>query len=86
VSGEDLVRGVRPDGTMMVAFDALRLPLALPPLAPAILRLIDGKRSVGEIAERLAAVGTGPDAFRRAWRQTFTALEGINRVLIAAPA
>jgi hypothetical protein len=50
------------------------------------LPLIDGRRSVGEIATLLAGLGTRPDAFRKAWGQTFAALERINRVLLAAPA
>jgi hypothetical protein len=66
--------------------DGLRVPIALPPLAPAILRLVDGRRSVGGIAAALAEKGTGDDAFRRAWRSTFVALEHINRLLLAAPA
>lgn len=85
LSGPELADGIRPDGTITVVFDGLRLPVALPPLAAAILRLIDGRRSVGEIAASLAERGTGADAFGRAWRATFTALERINRLLLAAP-
>jgi hypothetical protein len=55
-------------------------------MASAILPLIDGRRSVGEIGATLAARGMKPDAFGRAWRQTFAALVRINRVLLAAPA
>jgi hypothetical protein len=33
----------------------------------------------------LAARGTKQDVFMKAWRQTFTALERINRLLLAAP-
>ena len=57
---------------------------ALPPLAPAILRLVDGRRTVGEIAAALAATGTAAEAFARAWRATFAALERVNRLLLAA--
>jgi hypothetical protein len=85
IDGEALVRGLRPDGTLIVAFDGLRIPVALPPLASAILPLIDGQRSVGRIAATLAGRGTKPEAFQKAWRQTFTALERVNRVLLAAP-
>ena len=54
VDGEALARGIRPDGTLPVIFDGLRVPVALPPLASAILPLIDGQRSVGEIGAILA--------------------------------
>ena len=85
LSGPELAGGIQPDGTIAFLLDGLRLPIALPPLAPAILRLIDGRRSVGAIAAALAQHGTGEAAFQRAWRTTFTALERINRLLLAAP-
>ena len=85
IPGETLARSIGPDGTMPVNFDGLRIPIALPALASAILPLIDGQRSVGQIGAVLAARGTKPEAFAKAWRQSFTALERINRVLLAAP-
>ena len=85
LSGPELAGGIGPDGTITMVFDGLRLPLALPPLAPAILRLIDGQRSVGQIAAALAEHGTRAEAFERAWRATFAVLEKINRLLLAAP-
>jgi SAM-dependent methyltransferase len=85
VTGEALAHGIRPDGTLPVSFDGLQVPVALPPLASAILPLIDGVRSVGQIGEILLRRGSKPDAFGKAWRETFTALQRINRVLLAAP-
>ena len=70
----------------MAVLDGLRIPLSLPPLASAILPLIDGQRSVGQIGVILSGRGTRPDAFRNAWRQTYAALERINRVLLVPPA
>jgi SAM-dependent methyltransferase len=86
IDGEALKRGIRPDGTLIVNFDGRRVPVPLPPLAAAILPLIDGQRSIGDIGDILAARGTKADAFTKAWTQAFTALERINRVLLAAPA
>jgi SAM-dependent methyltransferase len=83
--GEALANAIQPDGVVAFRIDGLRLPITLPPLAPAILRLVDGCRSVGAIANALAARGTGRDAFMRAWNSTFPALEHINRLLLAAP-
>ncbi len=60
--------------------------MPLPPLAAAILRLVDGKRTVAEIGAALAARGTGAEAFARAWAATFAALERVNRLLLAPPA
>lgn len=84
--GAALAAAVRPDGTLPMLFDGLRIPVALPPLATAILPLIDGARTVGQIAAALSGRGIKPDAAAKAWRATFTALERVNRVLLAAPA
>ena len=86
VTGEDLARGIRPDGTLPVLFDGLRVPVALPALASAILPLIDGQRSLSAIRAIMAGRGTRTEAFDKAWQQIFTALERINRLLLAAPA
>jgi SAM-dependent methyltransferase len=83
-TGEALASAVQPDGTITFMIDGLRLPIALPPLAPAILRLVDGQRSVGTIASVLAERGTNAEAFGRAWHSTFVALEHINRLLLAS--
>lgn len=83
---EELARNIRPDGTLPFLFDGVRVPVALPALAPAILRLANGRRSVGGIGAALAARG-GTDAatFRRAWRATYDALVRVNRLLLAPP-
>lgn len=85
VTGEQLAGFIQPDGTITMAFDGLRAPIPLPAMAAAILRLVDGQRTVSEIGATLAARGSNPDAFSRAWRATFTALEHVNRLLLAAP-
>jgi SAM-dependent methyltransferase len=83
--GADLARHIRPDGTIPFLFDGLRVPVPLPPLAAAILRLIDGVRTVGDIGAELGN-RVGPDAFERAWRDTYTPLCALNRILLAPPA
>jgi SAM-dependent methyltransferase len=82
--GEEMARHIRPDGVMPLTFDGLTLMLSLPPLAPAILRLVDGTRSVGDIGAALAVRGTSQAAFTQAWRSTWTALNGVNRLLLAS--
>jgi hypothetical protein len=84
--GEELAKAIRPDGTLPLLFGGLRQPVALPNLAPAILRLIDGQRSVADIRAVLAGRGTDEAAFTRAWAVTWTTLSRCNRVLLAAPA
>ena len=82
----ELARNIRRDGTLPFLFDGLRAPISLPPLAGAILNLIDGQRTVQDIAQALQSRGTDRAVFDRAWRQTFDALCAVNRVLLAAPA
>jgi hypothetical protein len=84
--GEALASAIQPDGTIRFMIDGLRLPIALPPLAPPILRLVDGQRPVGAIGAALSGRVTNAEAFGRAWRSTFLALEHINRLLLAPPA
>jgi SAM-dependent methyltransferase len=79
-----MAQEIGPDGTTGLLFGGLRAAIALPRLAPAILRQIDGKRSVAEIAEALAPRAT-PAAFASAWEKTYTALNQVNRLLLAAP-
>lgn len=86
ISGPALAKHIRPDATVPFLFDGLRANVALPPLAAAILALVDGERTVAAIGETLAARGIAPAAFQRAWRQCFTALSGLNRLLLATPA
>jgi SAM-dependent methyltransferase len=85
VTGEELAGYIQQDSTIVMAFDGLRAPIPLPPMAKAILQLVDGQRTVGEIGATLASRGSNPEAFSRAWRATFTTLEHINRLLLAAP-
>jgi SAM-dependent methyltransferase len=84
-TSDDFAKAIGPDGALIINLDGLRIPVALPPLALAILRLVDGQRTVAQIGAVLAERGIKPDAFDRAWRQTFTALERVNRLLLAAP-
>ena len=81
----ELARNIRADGTLPFLFDGLRVPLALPPLAAAILGQIDGVHTVGSIAAALRARGTDAATFARAWRQTYDTLSGVNRILLAPP-
>ena len=84
--GEELARAILPDGTLSFLFDGLRAPVPLPPQATAILRLVDCVRSVGDIGDALAGRGIAPAVFARAWRETFSRLVSINRLLLAPPA
>jgi SAM-dependent methyltransferase len=85
ISGEDIAKGIQSNNTLFVGLDALRVPVPVPPMAAAVLRLIDGKRTVGEIKDLLVSRGTSGEALDVTWRALFPALEQINRLLLAAP-
>jgi SAM-dependent methyltransferase len=85
VPGAELSKSILPDGSLPFLFDGLRAVLRLPPEAPAILHAIDGRRMVGEIAAMLTARGMAEAKFRRAWGETFAALQPVNRILLAPP-
>ncbi len=81
----EIARNIRDDGTLPFVFDGVRVLVPLPPLAAAILKQIDGVRTVAAIAAVLAERGVTPPQFERAWRQTYDALVSVNRILLAAP-
>ena len=81
----EIARAIRPDGTLPFVFDGLRVPVALPKLASAILGQIDGVRNVAAILEAVQARGIAADAAAKAWRETYAALVRVNRILLAAP-
>ncbi len=68
---------IRPDGTLPAAFNALTVPIPLPRLAAAILRRIDGQRSLAQIAEPFPA-----RVFEVAWDALFPAMNALNRLLL----
>ena len=85
VPGAELAKAILADGSIAFLFDGLRAVLRVPPQAAAILPAIDGQRSVGDLTALFAERGMPPEKFRRAWGETFAALEPVNRVLLAAP-
>ncbi len=74
---EAFAQRIRPDGTLPAQFGALTLALPLPRLAAAILRRVDGVRTLADIAEPFPA-----PAFDRAWDETYRALNSLNRLLL----
>lgn len=86
MDGPTLARSLPKDGVLPVSFDGLRVPLPLPRLAAAILQRVDGKRSLGAIADELAANGVSRDVFWRDLAALRRGMESMNRLLLAAPA
>ncbi len=86
LEGAKVADAIRPDGTFGVNFEMFPLSLALPRLARAILRQIDGRRPVAEIRAAVVAGGASEAAFDRDWPLLWDAFNGINRLLLAPPA
>ena len=84
-TGADLATPIADNNTLTMVIDGLRLVQPMPSLARAILTLIDGTKSVADIEAVFASRGISADAFRRAWRDTFTALEQQNRLFLRDP-
>ena len=84
LDGAKLAASLPRDGVLRVTFDGLTVPVPLPRLAGAILARIDGKRSIGDIADDLAQHGTAREVFAREFQALVAALEKTNRLLISA--
>ena len=85
MDGPSLAKGLPKDGTLPVTFDGLRVNLPLPRLAPAILQRVDGRASLGAIADALAANGVSREQFWRELPALRQAMESMNRLLLAPP-
>jgi SAM-dependent methyltransferase len=68
-------------------FDGVKLRLALPRLAPAMLARIDGSTSLSEIHRGLQALDSSLDwpAFKAQFDQLYRVLNGLNRLLLRYP-
>jgi len=87
IPGEEMAKQIGRDGTITYNIDGLRAVVPVPPLAASLLRLVDGKRTVGEIRATVAQQGNNkPEVVERAWASTFAALNPVNQLLLAPPA
>ncbi|MCP9318380.1 class I SAM-dependent methyltransferase [Acetobacter persici] len=86
IPGIELAKQMRADHTLPFAFGTLVVPIPLPPQARGLLPLIDGERTVGDLAAVLATRGVPENKFRTVWQETFQTLERLNRVLLLPPA
>jgi SAM-dependent methyltransferase len=85
--GPAMAEAVGQSLSLTVNLDGVKLRLALPRLAPAMLARIDGRASLGEIHRDLQALDSGLDwpAFRAQFDQLYRALNGLGRLLIRYP-
>lgn len=86
IPGDELAKQIAPDGTLPFSFGTLVVPVPLPSQARTILPLVDGQRSVGEIASIMREKGVSERKFHAIWTDMVQTLERLNRVLIQPPA
>ena len=87
IDGLALAAQLPADCTLAATQYGLRLQRKLPPLAPAILKLIDGRRSLADIHAILAAQRSDMqrDRFLREFGMLYRALNGIGRMHLSYP-
>ncbi|NHO33845.1 class I SAM-dependent methyltransferase [Acetobacter fallax] len=85
IPGSELVKQMTPDNRLRFAFGTLEVLLPLPGQARGLLPLIDGVRTVRELGEAMESRGVSAKRFAGLWREVFTTLERVNRVLLRAP-
>jgi SAM-dependent methyltransferase len=84
-TGEQMARAAAA-GALRVTFDGITLSLPVPRLAPALLRRVNGRTSLGAIRAALVADGADPARAAADIAETCRMLEATNRLLLAAPA
>lgn len=85
IPGVELAKQIGPDDRLPFAFGTLVVPVAVPPQTRGLLPLIDGERTVGDLAAIMETRGISAARFATIWRTMFTTLSGLNRVLLRAP-
>ncbi|NWH09645.1 MAG: methyltransferase [Alphaproteobacteria bacterium] len=75
---EALARAIAQSGRLGGSFDGFRLSVPMPPLAPAIIRSIDGRTTVEELAQGLRKAGTSREQAGKEIAETLARLIALN--------
>jgi len=84
--GPAMAGAIGRDGTLRLSGDGISMGVRLPPLAPAILRLVDGRRNIAEIREAIGRTADKEEVFDRQFSALYRALNGLNQMLLRYPA
>jgi SAM-dependent methyltransferase len=73
-----------------VDFEGIKVAIPLPAIAPAVFRLVDGRRTLGQIHQAMvegSAPGAAPDAraFLAEFNRLFFAVNGVSRMFLRYP-
>ncbi|WP_291297811.1 bifunctional 2-polyprenyl-6-hydroxyphenol methylase/3-demethylubiquinol 3-O-methyltransferase UbiG [Elioraea sp.] len=89
LDGKALAASLGPGQRIGLDLDGVRTQLVLPPLGPALLARIDGRRSIGAVLDAVGASagqpGAGRDRAARDWAALYATLNAANKLLLAAP-
>jgi SAM-dependent methyltransferase len=90
LDGAAMAREMASSRTMTVELDGIKAGFNLPQMAPAIFMLIDGKRSLKEIHEKIVAAAdssTAPhwEGFMQQFQQVFLTVNGLGRMYLRCP-
>ncbi|UCH72844.1 MAG: class I SAM-dependent methyltransferase [Rhodospirillales bacterium] len=85
IDGPAIADAIRRDGTIRISEAGLKMDIRLPPSAPSMLRLVDGRRTVGQICATIGAAAQSDEA-RRQFAATYRILNGANQMLLRYPA
>jgi hypothetical protein len=84
LDGPRFAASLSPGQRIAVNLEGFRAHVALPPLGPALLALIDGRRTLGAILATVAEKA-GEERARRDWASLYAGLNAANRLLLAQP-
>lgn len=85
LDGLGLSRLMRPDNRLPVRLAGREVLVPVISQARGLLPLVDGRRTVGELAALLDNRGVDAAQFRQVWRITFATFAGLNQLLLQAP-
>lgn len=80
-----LAKHILPNGHFPCEFGTLTFTVPLPAQSKAILLLIDGTRTVGEIAQIAKERGIKDEKFFKIWPEMFEIFSALNKIVLRAP-
>ena len=80
IDGAAFAAELPPDAAMTATIDGFKFRFLLPPLAPRLVPLIDGRRSIGDLRAALGDIAD--DAFVAQFETLYRALNGLNKLYL----
>ena len=84
IDGTTLAAAIGPDGGVKVSGEGMQMKVRLPPMAAALLPLVDGQRTIAELRAAIGGQVTDAD-FQRQFAALYKTLNGLNQMLLRYP-